>query len=678
MKKLIVTSIILLSFNEVYAGWVCPGPKSTFLAQQLANIEVDIKAKLPELEFLKSGRFASAVEYEVEPAFTNGLYFRKDMWKFAKLNYLPTDSNIFNENLSLSGQIGPQLEIEATFIRLFQDPCDAMSSRFYLPNRMPLKSHIAAGNLFKSGDFFEFKGSLAFMASAELLRLVSTNPWGITLGASYLGKGEIQIQMIRLQKKSVRLKVIVHRTQSVGVSAGLGYKDVVEVFMFKPLDKQLKKLFADPVKVGVSVAADKVMMVDYVLDLGDPEVARAYNEVFLKMKDFDILNIANPLIKDSELEENLIVDLTPLENIYRDDFQNNSVGRIKRNLRASSKQKSGGIGFSLGNKFFGFEYNNSLATGKMSVREPNDELNKYLLRSWDNAHNGRAFFSWSRSSQDQGLRTLYATDPDFNVTAPVNVVHFKNKKKNRISYKDFQSIRTLIKKALPADVESQIPWGDWTQGPNEKFTNFGLRYQLVMAPEVFSHLPEIKKDELEILLRDYLKSKGLTAWDFYPNYNVNDTVGGELDKLFESDIRQFARLLEQVMDKKRTIFNRIDSITKLRRNIVFLDSGLGFIMALRPNLMKNLFALDINISSNESKIDFQYGTPDIATLYKKLLTIKAALDNSTYDLLREAESIRGPTTTGPEHMSWGEFLEGIRDEVEENLKVEEENDSPIP
>jgi hypothetical protein len=62
-------------------------------------------------------------------------------------------------------------------------------------------------------------------------------------------------------------------------------------------------------------------------------------------------------------------------------------------------------------------------------------------------------------------------------------------------------------------------------------------------------------------------------------------------------------------------------------------------MNLSGDRMKNLYQVDLEISSNEAIVDYTYGDAQMSALYKKILSIKAALDDDAYDLLREAESV---------------------------------------
>lgn len=109
-----------------------------------------------------------------------------------------------------------------------------------------------------------------------------------------------------------------------------------------------------------------------------------------------------------------------------------------------------------------------------------------------------------------------------------------------------------------------------------------------------------------------------------------------------AELFRFSYLLEKALDRDRSMLRRLNAITELRKNKLFLECGFSFMLALRPDKMESMLNLDLNISSNEAQIDFQYGDSELSALYKKLLTIKAALDDDSLDLLREAESLSAP------------------------------------
>jgi hypothetical protein len=644
IRLLILTLILSLCSSLALAGNECKTSRRLTVAQQIANIGVDTSLDIFDLDIFPGGSVAAGYEYEVEPAFTNGLYFRTDRWQVS-LKAIPEKDINLSEGVDFGVSGGLKNQTEATFIRSFNDPCQAMFAKPYAPNRIPLTVKKAIGKKFDIGNYFLLRSSLGFVVSGSLLNTMGS-AWGLSIGASYLIEGYYQLQIVRLDETHVRLKIIAHRGKGISANAGVGYQDNFEVFKVSLLDNALERwVDLNPIRVEAHKSSDQVMMVDYVLDLADPEVGEAYESLLKKIKDFRNIALAKPFANEKNLQANLILDLTPLEDIYSRDYQSGNVERLKRNLRASSNQDSRGLGMRLGNRILGYKWGSSISDAQMSVRRPDNTLDYYLLRSWDSRSEGRVFYSWYKTRHENGLRALFTTDKDYKIDAPLNMVRYQNSKKSKMSYDDFKDIKLQVKKALPVIVERQIPWSDWDQRKNKKFTNFGLRLQLILSPEVIVNAPELSRNEVQDLFKDHLKSKGLTAEDFY----VERVDGGSRmadrespESQLNAELFRFSYLLEKALDRDRSMLRRLNAITKLRKNKLFLECGFSFMLALRPDKMESMLNLDLNISSNEAQIDFQYGDSELSALYKKLLTIKAALDDDSLDLLREAESLSAP------------------------------------
>src|SRR5690606_493741 len=134
------------------------------------------------------GSFVAGYEYEVEPAYTKGLYSRSDQW-YIGVDATPDDSIISSEDLDIDLSGGLKNETIATFTRFFNDPCEAMRATPYSPRRIPLKVKTALGPKFNVGDYFLFRGSVGFVVSAEILSMLSSSVWGLGLSGSFLMEG---------------------------------------------------------------------------------------------------------------------------------------------------------------------------------------------------------------------------------------------------------------------------------------------------------------------------------------------------------------------------------------------------------------------------------------------------------------------------------------------------------
>jgi hypothetical protein len=616
----------------------CKSKRAKTAAEQIASLNPQTDFNLIDLDLFSSGTFTSGYEYEVEPAYTKGLYARKDTWQIEAKGVAERSVEMEQEwDLNLSA--GPQYKTQATFTRFMKDPCEAMLAVPYAPNRIPLKSTIALGPHFHVGDYFLFRSSSGFVMSGEMVGLLGTPLWGMTLGGNYAMEGFYQLHIVRLDDQHIRFKIVGHRGRSFRASLGIGYKEKFEVFEIKALNKQLERFVnTKPVSLYANKGNSRVFMVDYVLDLQDENVSQAFDQVLKKIKNFKSLHPTAPFREQTDLENNFLLDLTPLEELFRSDYANNTVKRIRRNLRTTSEQDAYVMGLDAGNKVFGFKLNGGSATSLMNITNPGDVVERYLLRTWETSWESRFLYSYKKNRSDDSLSTLFSADNNFRDLFPLNVVRQLSQRKTRLSYKDFRKLKLKIKKALPQIVYNQIPFGDWRQGQGENYFNFGLRYELLMTPESVMTAPELSAEEIKTRFRAYIADKNLGPQDFFraagkdPSY---DTAENEFNSSLESLSLRFSRAL----DRSIPIEKKLEEITKLKSNILFAESGLGFIMSLHPFHMKELFHLDLDISSNEANIDFSYGLSQNTDLLKKILSIKAALDDDAFDLLKEAESL---------------------------------------
>jgi hypothetical protein len=628
---------LILTFSAS-AARECKSQRYKTFAEQLASLEPNGDLDLIDLDLFPGGSFVSGYEYEVEPAYTKGLYSRTDSW-LVETKLKPEHG--FNIADGFDGKVSAGLEQQtvASFKRFFNDPCKAMTATPYSPRRIPLKAKIALGPKFNVGDYFLFRGSVGFVASAEILSLIGSSLWGVGLSGSYLMEGFYQIHIVRIDENHVRFKVVAHRGKNISASLGLGYEKEFDVFSLNTLNNQLEKFVnTKPIKISANYGKSKVFMVDYVLNLRDEKVASAFEKVLPKLKLFKNLQMTKAFNK-MDIDSNILLDLSPLEDLFREDYRNQNVGRIKRNIRTSSEQNSYGFGLHVGNKILGFKLDKGISTALMSIKADDDTVQRFLLKSWERNWDGRFLYSFLRSTKEDSLSALFSADEKFEELVPVNIVKRMQHKRNKFSYSNFQKLKKVLKKALPSEIYRTIPFETWTQKPKEKFVNYGLRFELLMAPDSILSAPELNAEQIKVLFRDHILSKGLSFADYFGTDDDRDDNGLSSEEQFEISLSQLSRLLAKALNQKIPAKERVNLITSLRANTLFSESGISFMMVLHPEKMKQNYHLDLDISSNEAIIDYSFGDSSLSNLYKKILTIKAALDDDALDLLREAESI---------------------------------------
>lgn len=636
MMKRLSFVLALVVLTPAYGARHCKTGLSQSAAEQLAKLEPKADLDLLNLDIFSKGSVVAGYEYQVESAYTKGLYSRSDSWQISG-DYKPERDISKGFDLKISG--GVAALTMAKFTRFFKDPCAAMKSTPYSPKRIPLKTTIALSPKFQTGDYFLFRSSIGFIASAELLQMMG-NVWGVTLGTSYLVQGFYQLHIVRLDETHIRLKVIAHRGDTFSGSVGVGYQSEFDIFAVNALNNGVERFVnTQPVRVQGDDKRSKVFMVDYVLDLTDPEVAQAFDGMLLKAKDIKEIGLIKAFKQLKNLESNILLNLSELEKLYQSDFRLSRIKRIHRNIKTTSNQNMIPLGVQFGNKLLGFKIDNRTSTSLMANRKENDSVQNYLLKSWENISEGRFLISIIRSVHEEFFRALFSTDEQYASLSPVAIVKHINLKKSAISYKDFLQIKARMNKLLPDDIYNQVPWSNWTQTKKTKFENFGMRFELAISPELIANLPQLKASEIEVLFKDYITKKNLVPSDFI---QTQETDFNTSETWFPYALRAMAKTLEKALDQSKSSRERVSYISELRSNQIFEDTGLGFLISLRSNKIKENMHLDLDITSNEAMIEFEFGDSKLTEVYKKILSIKAALDDDALDPLREAESLSMP------------------------------------
>ena len=321
----------------------------------------------------------------------------------------------------------------------------------YTPRNIPLKAKTALSDRFKIGDYFLFRSSVGLVVSGDILALLGQTPWGFGVTGSYLMEGFYQLHIVRTDEDHIRLKILALRGKNTSGGVAFGYMNEFDVFSINSLNNQLEKIVnTRPLKITADYRRSKVFMVDYVLDLRDPAVVSAFESVIRKAGAFRNIKLTGPFW-NIDLQRDILLDLSPLENLYRRDLENGEVERLKRNLQTTSEQSYFGFSVNAGNKLLGMKFEKGVSTAYMSVKQTSETDENYLLKSWSSDWEGRFLYSLGRSEKDESLNALFRADASYEHVVPVNIVQQITHKKNRFRYREFLKLKLMLKKSLPAE-----------------------------------------------------------------------------------------------------------------------------------------------------------------------------------------------------------------------------------
>ncbi|MES2526299.1 MAG: hypothetical protein V4598_04405 [Bdellovibrionota bacterium] len=647
MKIILALGLVALSLNSyalpLPSNDLCKNPYVRNISRVLQNVEIDVGLNPVDLEFLDGGALVAGYHGESEPAFFDGLYSRTDTWK-VKTEGIPD----FHLNADTLVKAGVRHEIEASFIRHFKDSCEAKTTVPMWPNRAPLTSKRALAPDFKVGHYFVFKAGLGFVVSAETLKMLGVPGLGVSLKGEYLLEGYYQIHVMRIDDKHIRLKVLARRGKEKDVSLSVGVQGEFNVWGVKVDRSGFKRLLnPDPIKVFYNKTHASVFMVDYLLDMTEPKVAKAFDEMVNKAINYKAIQLAIPFKDVKELERSLVMNIAPLENIYASDFQAGNLGRIQRNIRSSATLDSNIWGVELGNRIAGIGYESGSSVSRINLREANDDLSRYLLTTNETQVDALWLFSWGRVITQRRMQSLFETTEDDKTLKPLEMVLTVEKKDKRLSLKEFAKVRKILLKTISDQVYVNIPFQDWKQDTG-KALNFGMRLNVTLFPEAILNAPVLSAKELMVSYPRYLSDKGLKPRDFYSDTPAMGRGGQAVsaDEKFKKGIKEIAEKLSYSFNNTRADSERIEKFLELQKNPIFSQTGFGFLMSIAPLKTKEWFIVNLDMSADGKKLQFVYGSVERSALFRKILSIKAALEDEDLDLRREAESI-SVGTLGP-------------------------------
>ncbi len=621
---------------------LCKNPYVRNVSRVLQNVEIDVGIKPIDLEFLDGGALVAGYNGESEPAFFNGLYSRTDTWK-VKTEGIPD----FQLNADTLIKAGVRHEIEASFIRHFKDSCEAKTTVPMWPNRAPLTASRALSPDFKIGHYFVFKAGLGFVVSAETIKMMGIPLVGASLKGEYLLEGYYQIHVMRIDEKHIRLKVLARRGKEKDFSLNVGLQGEFNIWNVKVDRSGFKRVLnPDPIKVFYNKTHASVFMVDYLLDMSEPKVAQAFDKMVNKAINYKAIQLAIPFKDVKELERSLLMNIAPLETLYTSDFQAGNLGRIQRNIRSSATLDSNIWGVELGNRIAGIGYESGSSVSRINLREANDDISRYLLTTNETQVDALWLFSWGRVITQRRMQSLFETNEEAKKMKPLEMVLTVEKKDKRLSLKEFAKVRKILLKTISDQVYVNIPFQDWKQDTG-KALNFGMRLNVTLFPEAILNAPVLSAKELMVSYPRYLSDKGLKAKDFYSDTAAMGRGGQGVtaEDKFKKGIKEIAEKLSYSFSNTREDSDRIEKFLELQKNPIFSQTGFGFLMSIAPEKTKEWFIVNLDMSADGKKLQYVYGSLERSALFRKILSIKAALEDEDLDLRREAESISVGTMT---------------------------------
>ncbi|WP_291515565.1 hypothetical protein [Bdellovibrio sp. ArHS] len=627
---LLLASGFLFNVAPAHAGWEVLKPANIWerIQKEVAKQDIGASVSLVNAEILEGISTSLRYKIESEPSYVNGFYTRIDKYS---LNFGLNPGDFIDD---LDTPIGMSLEkgSEIIFARQFKSQKDSLLALPYTPRNLPFTAEKALERL-EPGDFVAFEGRLAFVVSLSHDILKGE----FTAGASThaLISGEFMVHVFRMADDKIRVKLIAVRGKGVGANAGIDLADELEVLGVSIIDDRIQKwLSITPLNLGAGLNKNDVVMLDYVFDLRNPDAAKAYDSLMLYKVQLKDIKVANPLVTRKDLTQELLADLTDIENIALEDgLLPPEQRRIDRVFKGSSEGFNKDARMKFGLSLWKFEAGKAYGENKVLSYDKQDKEQYFLLDTLSRYKKTKIFFGLFGEETLMTSNLLFTADSNWVPQRFVTLTSAAEMKMRDVSRRDVAEIQRLVKETIGEEEFNKIPWHNWDDGA-KKHVNGYFKQEVFFNPEALNVLPYMTEKALAVRFKQYISEKGRPrSRPFVGGNSPIDYLTNWL-AAFTGDVNRVAARLKIVTDPKRTVQERFDAFEDLQQMPIWKERGIGFLISFiseedRPKFLR----YEMILSAKGTKgIQYSFGTFAEEKLYRSLMYIQNIINNRSFDL----------------------------------------------
>lgn len=604
--------------------------------------KVDIKASAKILDASVGGAFGISLgwKYEVEPTYSGRYYTRIDSWK-PKIDLRVGD-------IVSAGPVffDVSAETEFLFVRQFQSQSQAAFDGviYDLENDLPISAEKALK--MQPGDL------VIMPMRKNLITGVGLAP----LQVYQMVSGEFQVQVMRLNESKVRLRLVSGSGYATGTSIAASVD--LEIFNLRVVDWITKKILGQKiVDFRVERNSGQIFLVDYIMDLQDTEVQKAYNSIVnspLKIDNWVHDNSWNPASFESKT---MVSDLTALEQLMSQDKDKPThQQRIIRMFKGKSEYSGQSASNRLGMKGMYYKSEESLKTQKIVFFDSKDNQKNALAESYRRKNDLNIFWGFWRSVGEFAVSSVVQTDSEGNFLEKPSYVfqqEYKEKTMNTEEISEYLNLASIwttpqIKKDLKMDDLSVSPMLSnslnnarffqrfiLSESVLPRFTDLDLR---LMARHYQTFLQKIRLPKQGAYLKEQYISTGQTYRQEKEWRKLQKLLENQ-PKWIQANYRDMTSMLEQLVEvykPQTTESERMKILTKLGSNKVYRQTGVGFILYLsevsQGVLQSHQYRADFKLGSSDGEIlNSSSGQSDKVSFIEAMEFIQNLIERGAYD-----------------------------------------------
>ncbi|MEM1261012.1 MAG: hypothetical protein AAGH76_01315 [Pseudomonadota bacterium] len=587
--------------------------------------------------------------YEVGPSYRGDFFTRVDRYSVA------TTVNPGDLLGGLPVRVALSAGSEIVFAQQFASGSAARSIKAtYTPERMPLTAERAVA--LKPGDYVRFDATLNLLATLDQLFSLPSELVASKLGLKVLASGGFQIHVFRLDGERVRIKLIAERSAETGAAVSASPNLPIALLGIDPAAATLVEFarFDRSIRLAISRSRSHVVLVDYTLDLEEPTVRAAYDNLFHAARRLRLST------EDTDDDRTLIGDLAALDTLA------SATDAVHRNFKGATRANSrrAGIGVSL--RTYDVQRERIFREKLLSrVRRNNadtEEVDYFLVPTWSRIRERAAFFGTLDERMEQSAEAMFSANNDGTPQEFIHLGFTFNYVDTILRNEEYRRIRNKVELLLTEQGETalanRLSGTGWLQSGQHRDVRMRLHYYfhdtafraltaagLDDSDVMYERLVDFAVaaiesedfpyhdgglDELVATYTRTLRPKGIERTDRYAYARrIVQTLWG-------AELKRTTKRLVGVLDESLEPDDRLDAFVKLRWSSYYRKLGPAIWVYLLETADVNpadtmYLTLELD-ARNRAPVVFEFGNDSERDLYEAIRQVESILNDRSIDM----------------------------------------------
>ncbi|MCB0422113.1 MAG: hypothetical protein KDD61_14035 [Bdellovibrionales bacterium] len=625
-----------------------------WLIDKLERLDIKTNIPLVDLDLADGINTSLKYRYEVEPSYLGNYYTRVDRLQL-NFDVNPTDYIDVDKHIGLR----IKRDTEIAVVRQFPNQKEALVAppTSLLIDRLPITAQRAIDRL-EVGDLVSFRTELIFSVGASYAH---THGWlTAQLYSHYIIRGEFEVRVYRLANNRVRLQIFSTQRKYDQIGGRLSLKDGIDIFGVSVVDKYIKKLVGlTLLDLGVQFGSEKMFLMDYILKLDTPRIAKSYDSILSSSTELSHLidlSMVNPTRSTSKILDTVTGQFADIDSVIQEELANGieTKDRTARRLfKGQNKNSFNGGHIKIGFDLLRLGNNTMFRDSHLSRITENGDREYYGFPSFTEITDFKLLFGLlGRKKGELSYNMVFREDAQQNPTEFLSLGGYLNYYDKVFEKYNQMQIRTLIQEHLPKSIYETISWGEWDN--LKKRENARVVIDYYFHKSAFELLRHFSQREFETELRKYLndlsgplnvsESHRNISGEYCASEDLRERLRGILrrDK-YTGDICYIAYHMYHAIQSHEDPYAAKRAFLGLKGNDLFKTIGIGFITSLLPQeALIDVFRFEMHWFAKDTKeLSFVFGSKKERELYKLIMNIQYLMNDRSYDMRILDDALKG-------------------------------------